>query len=64
MRQGRDRVCHSRVQKQTAESSVFFGDNNMCQNNLIIIIFLISSLVTLKDTLTAKIREFGPEHPT
>ena len=25
---GRDRVCHAQVEKQTADSSVYFRDNN------------------------------------
>ena len=28
-------MCRARVQKQTADSSVFFGENNSCQNNLV-----------------------------
>ena len=34
-RLGRDRVCHAREEKQTADSSVIFGDIGSCQNNLI-----------------------------
>ena len=34
-RLGRDKVCHAREEKQTADSSVIFGDIGSCQNNLI-----------------------------
>ena len=34
-RLGRDRVSHAREEKQTADSSVIFGDIGSCQNNLI-----------------------------
>ena len=34
-RLGRDRVCHAREEKKTADSSVIFGDIGSCQNNLI-----------------------------
>ena len=34
-REGLDRVCHARVEKQTVDSSVFFGENSSCQNNII-----------------------------
>ena len=30
-----DRACYERVEKQTADSSVFFGDNNSCQLKII-----------------------------